>query len=135
DEMFRCRALRAAPLPTVLVSPNRFSAYCTRNPGVTAVNCVQPPRSRANCALLDPYHVASKAAWFSSVVATTQYFTPCCKTGAPVNVATAKSHVLAGTMAMPDTSESPGPKPQLSVYTLNVTRFSVQVGLYRMMDA
>ena len=88
------------------------------------LNCIQPsPRLRPNCALLDPYHVASNCAWFPSVDATTQYFTPSCKAGAPLNLATAKSHVLAGTLAIPDTSGSPGPKPQLSVYRPKVTAF------------
>ena len=42
------------------------------NPGVTVLTCTQPsPRLAPNCALFDPYHVASKAVWLSSVVATT----------------------------------------------------------------
>ena len=80
--------------------------YCTRNAGVTVLNWNQPsPSLTANCALFDPYHVASKAVWFSSVVAATQYFTPCCNAGAPLNFATANWHVSGfnGTVAMPET--------------------------------
>ena len=101
--------------PNRLVVLNGVACYCTRNAGVAVLNWNQPsPSLSAIWALFDPYHFASKAVWVSSVVAVIQYFTPSSNAGAPVNVATASSHwsALFGTVAMPETSGSPGPKSQ-----------------------